>query len=98
MGITMQETIVEGKVIPSNFWHKFHDTNGNVCQKYEGIFIKAGQASVLCALTVVWDMLAELCAVVCVACGRRASWIGKRLKLLCKEEPAEAYRRSRLRT
>ena len=41
----MQSTIVEGKVILSKFWHKYFETNENMCQKDQGVLIKVGQNS-----------------------------------------------------
>ena len=39
----MQETIAEGRLILSKFWHKFQKTKENLCEQYEGVFIQAGQ-------------------------------------------------------
>ena len=39
----MQQTIAEGRVILSKLWHKFKETNEDLSQEYEGVFIKAGQ-------------------------------------------------------
>jgi len=39
----MPETIAEGRVILIKFWHKFQATKDDLCQKDEGVFIKAGE-------------------------------------------------------
>ena len=39
----MQEAIAEGRVILRKFWHKLQETNEDLCQQYESVFLMAGQ-------------------------------------------------------
>ena len=50
----MQDTIVDGKATLSKFWHKFQETNENLCQNGEEVFVKVGQNWTVIVIMMFW--------------------------------------------